>query len=85
MGGIFKDVRFYPIMNCGHFLALPSPLTFLKVNNDGQSIFLGGGGGTTEKKDKREQNNIVRVFVKTSPAEGRRCFHKNTAHARLGV
>ena len=28
-----------------------------------------GGGGTTEKKDKREQNNIVRVFVKTSPAE----------------
>ena len=34
------------------------------------------GGGT---------NNIVRVFlVKTSPAEGRRRFHKNTAYARLG-
>ena len=27
--------------------------------------------------------NIVRVFVKASPAEGRRRFHTNTAYARL--
>ena len=60
--GIFKDIRFYPVLNFGHFWALPSLLTFHNVNNDGQSIFLGGGGNTTEKKDKREQNNIVRVF-----------------------
>ena len=69
--GIFKDVRFYHIlailgplvfsMFLPHnefwpFLGLPSPLTFHKVNNDGQSILLGAGGETTEKKDKREQN-----------------------------
>ena len=28
-------------------------------------------------------NNIVRISVKTSQAEGRRRFHRNTAHARL--
>ena len=54
------------------FLGSPSPLTFHKVNNDGQTNFWGrkGGGGTTEKKDKREQNTayarlgvlVFRVF-----------------------
>ena len=58
--GIFKDVRFYSILNFGHFWAPPSPLTFHKINNDGQSIFLGrvGGGEITEKKNKREQTTF---------------------------
>ena len=50
--------------------ARPSPLTFHKVNNDGQSIFWAAEGETTEKKDKRKQNTayarvgilVCRVF-----------------------
>ena len=65
---------FTPILNFGHFWALPSPSTFHNVNNDGQSIFLGRGGRTTEKKDKREQNNSssgVQVFrCLRRPCEG---------------
>ena len=79
---------FLPHKEFWPFLGPTSLLTFHNVNNDGQSILGSGGagGGTTEKKDRKEQNNIVRVFlVKTSPAEGRRRFHKNTAYARLGV
>ena len=59
--GNFKDVRFYPTMNFGHFMALPRPrpstMSITMVNR-----FLGSGGETTEKKDKKEQNNIVRVL-----------------------
>ena len=41
---------------------------------------------TTKKDTGCGTNNIVRDFlVRTSPAEGWRRFHKNTAYARLGV
>ena len=59
MLGIFKDVRFYPILNFGHFWAPLFSRCFYPIMNFGH--FGGGGGGTTENKDKREQNNIVRV------------------------
>ena len=35
------------------------------------------------KNETNRVGNIVRVCVKASPAEGRRCLHTNTAHARL--
>ena len=57
----------------------PSPLTFPQSQYRWSMRFFGrrkGGGETTEKKDKREQNNTVRVFVKMTPAEGRRRFQK---------
>ena len=39
---------------------------------------------TRNQKLKGGTNNTVHVFVKTSPAAGRRCVHKKTACARFG-
>ena len=44
--GIFKDVRFYPIMNFGHFGAPSSPLTFHNIKNH--------GGGSAEGEPRRK-------------------------------
>ena len=84
--GIFKDVRFYPILNFGHFWA---PLAFeLPRCQERWSIdFLGVEGRRDHRKEGQEGTKHYSpcFLVKTSPAEGRRRFHKNTAYARLGV
>ena len=63
--GNFEDVRFYTMLNFGHFLGAPSPVTLLTFQNVRKS----GTPGT----------GISRVFVKTSQAFGEQRFHqKNT-------
>ena len=84
---------FYPIMNFGHLWASPSPLTFHNVNNHGGSENCQGMKNSRKQRKQHKTNrnkttkkdtgsgthNKVRVFlVKTSSAEGRRRFHKNT-------
>ena len=86
-------------MNFGHFWAsLPSsPLTFHNVTNPWRQGELSGNEEQKKPKkttqDKQKENNKERHWrdkqyspyfgVKTSLAEGRRRFHKNTAHAVL--
>ena len=67
----FKDVRFYPILNLGHFWASPSPLTFHNVNNDGQSI-LGGAEGGPRKRRTRGNITMVIVFFFCENVAGRK-------------
>ena len=75
---------FYSIMNFGHFCPPPSPLTFHNVINDGQSIFWELRGDHRKEAQEGTKQYSPCFLVKTSPAEGRRRFHKNTAYARLG-
>ena len=76
---------FYPARNFGQFWADP---IFSAV----RGTFL------AEEEAQNLATRILAIFgppsqrclagyllVKTSPAEGRRRFHKNTAYARLGV
>ena len=110
---MFQDVRFYPILNFGQFLAdlhffscyeedaqnlefLPHPKLAIfgppsqrcPAAPSPHSVhcpLVSSYRNKTTRKDTGG-NNMIRVFlVKTSPAEGRRRLHKNTACAGLVV
>ena len=98
--GTFKDVRFYPVMNFGHFWA---PFTFdlpqcqeqwrwgrrrrarRNCQKRKETIHRGKPRQTERKQQHGERDKQHSVFlVNMLPAKGRR-FHKNTACARQGV
>ena len=120
--GKFKDVRFQPIVNFGHFWAPLFSLCFQPIMNFGhfgaslafdlpqcQEPWKWGRrvrvrkncqGAKNKRKqrkqhmeenqDKQKQNNKERHWVRDKQKSpcfffGQRRFHKNTAHARLGV
>ena len=53
--GIFKDVRFLPTMNFGHFGDPPSPLTFHNVKNHGGGGAEGEPGGIARNGTKEKK------------------------------
>ena len=70
--------KFYPTQKFGHFWA-SSPLVTQNVNNpEHPNTRTPEHPNTQRPKDPKTQTGISRVFVKTSPAEGRRRFHQQT-------
>ena len=84
---IFEDVRFDPTLNFGHFGAFSLAFDLPQCQERWSIDFLVGGGARDHRKEEQEGTKHCSpcFLVKTSPAEGRGRFHKNTVYARSGV